>query len=1002
MSENSRLSEHIGMATQGVSAQRGRRQISTGSASHNERLLFKFSKKVVDHKLFTFITTMLTIYALIGDDCKLISTNKPADRIFDVITIVCLAIFSIEIVLSSLGKRDYFMGFFFILDVIATSTLVLDISIVSDAMLGDGEDLDKLRSGRTARVGAKAGRIVRVIRLVRILKLYKAIHEARAAAAARKKEGLENEDDWGEDEDEEERIKRMTEKASTETRVGKKLSEMTTRRVIILVLTMLIVLPFLQIDASAFPPSAAYYGADDVLELFLDWNRTRGEIQRLRYEKSVLKYMYFFNWFSGNFPSTYAPSSGNGPSSFQTQVFWMGIMSLDSSNRGYRELTENDVAWEGLEIRPSTVKSFAAQAAVSREIYPSGTMPTVAQTRLGGRWTNDCHVANKAIWRRGFSLLDQEIDGDVSYTVPCPEDLRSFEKTKYYPRITSLDQYEKWHFAFYFDTRPLQRQEASYSLMITSFICIVLCVASLRFSKDANTLVIRPVEKMIERVQIIQADPLTAIKMADEEFKMEEKAKNMREKRNKRKSFDLATIKEKCGSGGDHAEPMETVILEKTIIKLGSLLALGFGEAGANIIGHNLKSVDSAGVDGMVPGSRVEAIIGVARIGDFSTATEVLKSNVMTFVNQIAEIVHGVVSEFHGAANKNNGDTFMVVWRISGLEDEVVSRMADFSAIAFGKILGALHSSPVLATYRRHPGLQQRIGFNYKYRVCLTFGLHSGWAIEGAVGSEFKIDASYLSPNVSIAVNIEKLTSTYGVSILMTESVVDLCCREVAEKFRLIDSVTIIGASQPLDLYCLDLDFMSLEPDYERKGRPSMWNQRLRFKARQFLEVEKSQKLDSTHSTVEMFDHCDEISMMRSRYSVEFWHVFHMGYVNYLEGEWQAAKGLLTRTRSLLDVEDGPSVALLKFMESTDFEPPANWVGVHDLTHLYKECTAQVTSDGSARPATAQTASPDASETLSWEHSPRLGATASPDGNETQRSMTPVVDFQNDSEPGSP
>ena len=31
---------------------------------------------------------------------------------------------------------------------------------------------------------------------------------------------------------------------------------------------------------------------------------------------------------------------------------------------------------------------------------------------------------------------------------------------------------------------------------------------------------------------------------------------------------------------------METAILEKTIIKLGSLLALGFGEAGANIIGH--------------------------------------------------------------------------------------------------------------------------------------------------------------------------------------------------------------------------------------------------------------------------------------------------------------------------------------------------------------------------------------------------------------------------------
>merc|ERR1712032_1028471 len=107
-------------------------------------------------------------------------------------------------------------------------------------------------------------------------------------------------------------------------------------------------------------------------------------------------------------------------------------------------------------------------------------------------------------------------------------------------------------------------------------------------------------------------------------------------------------------------EIMETVVLEKTIIKLGSLLALGFGEAGANIIGANLLGSDSAGVNAMVPGTRVNAIIGVVRVRDFSVATEVLQSKIMTFGNQIAEIVHGVCVEFHGAPNKNNGDTFLV------------------------------------------------------------------------------------------------------------------------------------------------------------------------------------------------------------------------------------------------------------------------------------------------------------------------------------------------------
>merc|ERR1719456_1511127 len=102
-----------------------------------------------------------------------------------------------------------------------------------------------------------------------------------------------------------------------------------------------------------------------------------------------------------------------------------------------------------------------------------------------------------------------------------------------------------------------------------------------------------------------------------------------------------------CRSGSAH-EPMETVILEKTIIKLGSLLALGFGVAGANIIGHNMKGTDSSGINGMIPGRRVQCIIGIARIRNFAIATEVLQSKIMTFVNQIAEIVHGVVDEYQG------------------------------------------------------------------------------------------------------------------------------------------------------------------------------------------------------------------------------------------------------------------------------------------------------------------------------------------------------------------
>jgi hypothetical protein len=48
---------------------------------------------------------------------------------------------------------------------------------------------------------------------------------------------------------------------------------------------------------------------------------------------------------------------------------------------------------------------------------------------------------------------------------------------------------------------------------------------------------------------------------------------------------------------------METVILEKLIIKIGALLAVGFGEAGSEIIASNMKR--GGHVDPMIPGKKI-------------------------------------------------------------------------------------------------------------------------------------------------------------------------------------------------------------------------------------------------------------------------------------------------------------------------------------------------------------------------------------------------------------
>ena len=62
--------------------------------------------------------------------------------------------------------------------------------------------------------------------------------------------------------------------------------------------------------------------------------------------------------------------------------------------------------------------------------------------------------------------------------------------------------------------------------------------------------------------------------------------------------------------------------MEKTIIKIGGLLALGFGEAGSGIIATNMAA--GGEVNPMLPGKKTMAIFGFCDIRNFTDATEIL------------------------------------------------------------------------------------------------------------------------------------------------------------------------------------------------------------------------------------------------------------------------------------------------------------------------------------------------------------------------------------------
>jgi hypothetical protein len=57
------------------------------------------------------------------------------------------------------------------------------------------------------------------------------------------------------------------------------------------------------------------------------------------------------------------------------------------------------------------------------------------------------------------------------------------------------------------DKRTQNTTKALLSFLRTIYVCVVLTVGSLIFSKDANDLALRPIERMIEKVNKIAKNP---------------------------------------------------------------------------------------------------------------------------------------------------------------------------------------------------------------------------------------------------------------------------------------------------------------------------------------------------------------------------------------------------------------------------------------------------------------------------------------------------------------
>lgn len=128
--------------------------------------------------------------------------------------------------------------------------------------------------------------------------------------------------------------------------------------------------------------------------------------------------------------------------------------------------------------------------------------------------------------------------------------------------------------------------------------------------------------------------------------------------------------------------------------------------------------------------------------------------------------------------------------------------------MAFIKILANINMSTKLLEYKRDPSINKRLP---NYTIKMGFGLHQGWGIEGAIGSEYKIDASYLSPNVNMASRLEAATRQFGVNLFISGELYDMLTTRCQKNLRHVDTVKVKGSDNAMRLYTCDLSFDNLQ-----------------------------------------------------------------------------------------------------------------------------------------------------------------------------------------------
>ena len=869
--------------------------------------------KFLDSAPVLIFMSILTVYALFAADIQAAWCRVNIDYGFNVLQCILIGIFFLEWILNIVSKIDYTWSFFFWLDLVATISLLQDLDWVINPIMGYGSA--RQRSFKSSVQAAKAMskvssasratrvlRVIRIVRLIRMVKLYKSVITAREIQERVKKQ---------QDLDAKNRIEKNIE--SNDTTLSKK----------DYIIGRGSINPSINIDnkdSGSVSENLVNVNEenkngvninDKKINDIKNDNKTNdkndgnnnnndnndnkkdnianGKNVPTETERNNVKETENNLLLPKENKNTNNNEQDNknekNKNKFETLKEKEDIATTTNDNNS----SIDDMDEEDLEkvVKESRISKIISDSLTQKVIililillivFPILSDDFFANTSITYELIAQIISASYDLFESQNKILQSDIlyglfdknypALNISYNgTLLYNDSRYWNRTDYfrYKEVTTVFSADGQVNIVYSLLKETQLT-GLLNIFQTIFVCIMLSGAAILFENDAKKLVLSPLEIMIEIVDNVAKDPINAKNI--DELQTGVKAILDEEEGEKEKAK-----KKKHGNLGNNA----TVAVD---------------DKNNNDEEENYEvSVIKAAI------IKISALLAIS-FGE--AGGEIIKKNLTT----------------------QKKDNLLEI----DPTNPMVAITADSACLACLRVIMKINKSFNILNYSHNEEILKRIS---NFKLNMGFGIHIGYGIEGAVGSTYKIDASYLSPNVNIAARLETATRQFGLSLLISGPLYNLFSDELKRICRYIDCVYVKGSVQPLDLYTIDVN-LNLKPQ-EKKDIIIMNNKEKR--KRYAEKKENFQREIEVYKSVTrlVFQKSNYLELINTKRTSEFYYNWDEGINAYKKGDFTTAGDRFKRCLKLFP-DDGPAKTLLKYFENRNYKAPEGWIGVRELT----------------------------------------------------------------------